>query len=348
MRTKLSSIILLACVTLFSGTALRAQDSNRPQKSTIPVVMDNDYCGDPDGLFQLVQQVLTPSCEIKGIIGGHVGTGNRLHPNNGKSAEESCKKVQEVLDLLGKGRDFKIVPGAAYPMQDMDTPNDSQGARLIIEAAKGCSQEKPLYVVCGGSLTNIASALLQDRSIEKNIILVWIGGEPYDFSNPLPSTGEIKNETNLHLDLNAARFIFGKSEVALWQIPQAAYKKCLYPLSSLELEIKPLGEIGEYLYNSIHGLVALLNSNGYGHMDTYTLGDNPLVLVTGLMGFWDSEAASCEYKIIGAPEIDSNGTYDFKSPGRDIRVYTDLDTYLLFHDMESKLKLHHVKAESLD
>ena len=35
----------------------------------IRVIVDNDFGGDPDGLFQLVHQVLSPSVEIRGIIG---------------------------------------------------------------------------------------------------------------------------------------------------------------------------------------------------------------------------------------------------------------------------------------
>lgn len=36
------------------------------------VIIDNDFSGDPDGLFQLVHHILSPSIEVRGIIGSHL------------------------------------------------------------------------------------------------------------------------------------------------------------------------------------------------------------------------------------------------------------------------------------
>ena len=35
------------------------------------VITDYDFRGDPDGLFQLAQQLLSPSVEVPGVIGSH-------------------------------------------------------------------------------------------------------------------------------------------------------------------------------------------------------------------------------------------------------------------------------------
>lgn len=40
----------------------------------VSVLIDNDFCGDPDGLFALAQQVLEPSTHIVGIVGGHLNS----------------------------------------------------------------------------------------------------------------------------------------------------------------------------------------------------------------------------------------------------------------------------------
>ena len=54
---------------------------------------------------------------------------------------------------------------------------DSPAARDLVARAKNYSPEKPLYVVSIGAITNIASAILMDRSIVENIVVVWLGGK---------------------------------------------------------------------------------------------------------------------------------------------------------------------------
>jgi hypothetical protein len=40
------------------------------------VIVDNDFSGDPDGLFQLAHLVLSPSVDIRAIIGSHLKVGD--------------------------------------------------------------------------------------------------------------------------------------------------------------------------------------------------------------------------------------------------------------------------------
>ncbi len=47
----------------------------------VSVLIDNDFCGDPDGLFALAQQVLEPSTHIVGIVGGHLNSNAGTFPN---------------------------------------------------------------------------------------------------------------------------------------------------------------------------------------------------------------------------------------------------------------------------
>ena len=65
-----------------------------PQKATVPlmktkVIIDNDFCGDPDGLFQLTHQLLCKSCDIRAIVGGHLAS-NAGFTSRTDQATESC------------------------------------------------------------------------------------------------------------------------------------------------------------------------------------------------------------------------------------------------------------------
>ena len=70
MKFLLQTLLLLLCV----GSAL-AQE----RQTKVRVVIDNDYCGDPDGLFQLTHQLLCTTCDIRGIIGSRLPANGILH-----------------------------------------------------------------------------------------------------------------------------------------------------------------------------------------------------------------------------------------------------------------------------
>jgi purine nucleosidase len=43
-----------------------------PGGPRLRVISDNDYAGDPDGLFQLAHHVLSPSVDVRAVIGSHL------------------------------------------------------------------------------------------------------------------------------------------------------------------------------------------------------------------------------------------------------------------------------------
>ena len=63
---------IILCFVLAIGGFCMAQAASPNAKTKVKVVVDNDFCGDPDGLFQLVHQLLCTTCDIRGIVGGHL------------------------------------------------------------------------------------------------------------------------------------------------------------------------------------------------------------------------------------------------------------------------------------
>lgn len=301
------------------------------------VLVDNDLCGDGDGLFHLLHQLLCTSAEVRGIVGAHLGSQGAWNQREGEprnNAEISAERAREVVDLCGKTGQIPIQAGAPQPMMDDSTPVVSEGAKLIIAEAKKATPEKPLYLLFGGPLTDIASAWLMDPSISKNVVLLWIGGQEYSFGHPFPpeqNVGVNRVEYNLRLDVNAAKVVFNKSDLTLWQIPRDVYRQCLYGVSEIDDKIAPLGKIGEYLVGKLGRFARIA--------DTYVLGDSPLCLISTLTTTFEPGAASCFYEVTPAPTLTDEGLYDFSKKGRDIVVYKTVDTRLLFGDMESRFRL---------
>ncbi|MBP3832563.1 MAG: nucleoside hydrolase [Bacteroidaceae bacterium] len=336
---RIFSVIILA--SLLTASVLKAQNANEPFEAgkRYSVIIDNDFCGDPDGLFQLVHHVLSTSCDIKGIIGAHHNGFSFFRDLQGKDdAEKSVNKVNEALELMGLKDQLKVVPGAAEKMTDPKQPIVSEGARLIVEEALKATPEKPLYVCVGGPLTDIASAWLMNPEIGKNIILIWIGGQEYKETGAIVPPGYSMPEYNLNLSIAAAQVVFNKSDMRIWQIPRDVYRQCMYSMTELEVKVRPFEKLGAYLYDSLANLMKQFGARG-SMGETYILGDSPLVLMTALMSNFETDPASSHYQYVTIPTIADDGSYRYNHGGRQIRVYDRIDTRLMFADMEAKLQL---------
>jgi purine nucleosidase len=123
-------------------------------------------------------------------------------------------------------------------------------------------------------------------------------------------------------------------------VPRNVYRQCLVSMDELAARIRPLGRLGEHLYDAIFGVFELASSVGLNLGETYILGDNPLVLLTALQSSFEANTSSSRYVLMDAPRINDDGTYSPRSGGRRIRVYTELDLRLMFDDLFTKLALH--------
>ncbi|MGM9846860.1 MAG: nucleoside hydrolase [Muribaculaceae bacterium] len=321
--------IFLIFAVLLAGFSANAQ------LTKVKVLIDNDFCGDPDGLFQLAHQVLCPSTEIVGIVGGHLKD-NAGFTDRKDQATQSVENVNALLDVMGLTGKFRIVKGSETAMTDDSTPADSEGTRLIIEEAKKCSPEKPLYVVCGAALTNVASALLIAPEISKNIIICWIGGQEYSFG-ACPPPGYSEVEYNLSLCIPAGQVVFNKSDVMIWQIPRDVYRQCMYSTMEMHARIATCGKPGKYISDAIDNVINVCEGFGIPMGETYIMGDSPLVLLTSLQSGFEADPASCRWTPAQCPIIGKDGKYLPNPKGRTIRVYTQVDTRLMFADFELRL-----------
>lgn len=233
--------ICKACLILagLSISTVNAQENNIRHTSIIKprlrVIVDNDFSGDPDGLFQLAHQLLSPSVEVRGIIGSHMRVGDGFDHSKtqaGNAAREALALLK-VMKLNGK---VPVIAGSDTAMLNDSAPVKSDAVAFIIKEAMRTDTKAPLYVLCGAGLTEITSAVLSQPEIAKKITLVWIGGPEYtDLAFPPP--GYSNPEYNLNIDINAAKVIFNKSSIAIWQVPRNAYRQCLLSYSQLLLKV---------------------------------------------------------------------------------------------------------------
>lgn len=337
MKTNLHLISLLLLFILPSLTFAQPGTSNKPVSARVRVIIDNDFSGDPDGLFALAHLILSPSVEIRGIIGSHLKVGDGFD-NSKTQADNAVKKAAELLTLMKLNGRMPVIAGSNTGMLNDSTPVKSAAVDFIIKEASRTDTSLPLYVLCGAGLTEVASAVLTNPQIAGKFTLVWIGGPEYsDLALPPPNYSN--PEYNLNIDIAAARAVFNHSQLKLWQVPRNAYRQAILPYSQLQTRIKPRGEIGKYLNNVLENLMVRLQQYHLNIGETYILGDSPLVLLTALQSSFEPDPSSSDYVLKPCPWINVQGAYEYNANGRNIRVYQHLDINLMFNDFFAKLEM---------
>ncbi|CAN5239652.1 hypothetical protein BH11BAC6_BH11BAC6_08660 [soil metagenome] len=310
-------------------------------KPRFRVIIDNDFGGDPDGLFQLAHALLSPSAEVRAVIGSHLNATDGFDKSK-TQAENAAADALKVIKIMKLEGTVPVIAGSNTAMQNDSIPVKSEAVNFIIKEAMRTDTKTPLFVVCGAGLTEIASAVLTRPEIAEKITLIWIGGPEYlDLASPPP--GYSSPEYNLNIDINAAKAIFNRSSIALWQVPRNGYRQCILSYAQLMVNVKPKGELGKYLTEKIEGVTKMLNKYGLNIGETYIIGDSPLVLLTALQSTFEADPSSSSYVIKMAPKINDKGEYAFNGKGRNIRVYDKLDTNLMFNDFFAKLTMFTAK-----
>ena len=330
-------ITCIFCLLLAGSLRSLGQEAPHPVAPRLRVIVDNDFSGDPDGLFQLAHLLLSPSVEVRAIIGSHLKVGDGFDPS-ATQADNAARKAREVVALLKMTGRVPVLAGANLGMRNDSTPIRSAGVDFIIKEALRTDTQLPLYVLCGAGLTEIASAVLTDPRITGRLTLVWIGGPEY-LGRALPPPHGTALEYNLGIDIAAARAVFNRTRLPLWQVPRNAYRQALLPYSQLLTKVRPRGKIGAYLSSSVESLMARLPQYHLNIGETYILGDSPLVLLTALQSSFEADPSSSEYTVELAPRLNAQCTYEVNPAGRPIRVYQRLDIGLLFNDFFAKLEL---------
>lgn len=327
-RVAVSVRSILCILTAFGTQCASGQTTHKVRAR---VIIDNDFGGDCDGLFALAHQLLSPSVEVRGIIGSH-NYPDGFYGYSG-SAEHSCALATDLLRTMGLEDKFIVYAGANERLADNSEPRHSEAAAFIVEEAMREDVDRPLFITCGAGLTDLASAYLIEPKIADRIRLVWIGGPEHEGIAEPPPGGQ-PMEYNLGIDLKAGQVVFNQSKIPIWQIPRDAYRQTLVSHAELAHRIPKRGRLGGFLHGRLNDLMRRAD---HSLGEAYVLGDSPLVLLTALQSAWEVDPSSSLYEPRPTPKINDSGQYEARPDGRQMRVYTQLDTRLMFEDLYAKV-----------
>lgn len=279
-------------------------------------IVNTDAKNEADDQYAIVHALLSPTLDVRGIIPAHFGD-----RRSKTSMEDSRAEVDLLLRLLGMEGKVRVENGAPRALPDERTPVPSPGSRLIVEESLAEADGR-LFITFLGPLTDMASALLEEPSIQhRDITVVWIGGPPYGGILPAHPM-----EFNLSNDIASANVVFD-SDVEVWQIPMNVYTKVAVGYAELEERVRPCGDLGDYLVRQLLEFNETVDSP----MEFRSLGDSPAI--GAVMNPYGST-----WREYPRPRFDADGWMtDGKGTGV-VRVCESMDIRWLLEDMFAKLR----------
>lgn len=190
------------------GAQISLEQRLTPPAGKVEAVVDSDTYNEIDDQFAVAYALRAPEkIQVEAVYAAP------FHNDRSTSAGDGMSKsYDEILRILGrlnvKAEGFAF-RGSEKFMAGAGKPVESAAAKdLIAKAMK--PRSGPLYVITIGAPTNVSSALLMEPKIKDRIVVVWLGGQPYDWPTA--------KEFNLMQDLHASR-VLHDSGVAMVNIP---------------------------------------------------------------------------------------------------------------------------------
>lgn len=222
-------------------------------KGIVDAVLDTDAYNEIDDQFAIAYLLRSQDrVNLRAIYSAPFKNARSLSPQNGM--EKSYEEIKKLL-WLAERTDMldKVYQGAERWLPNELTPVTSPATEDLIAKARQYTQDKPLYVLSIGAITNIASALISAPDISDKVVIIWLGGHAYHYTH--------NNEFNCKQDVAAARVVFD-SRAPLVQLPCFGVVDAL---ATTEHELR-------HWLGSKNALCSYLSENTIEEADSYAKG----------------------------------------------------------------------------
>lgn len=210
----------------------------QPPTGKVQMVLDTDTYNEIDDQFAVTYALLSPEqMEVEAIYAAPFHNQRSDGPGDGMA--KSYEEILRVLERLGvEARDDFVFRGSTTWLPGPDQPVESAAARDLVERAMA-DRDGPLYVVPIGAPTNVVSAILMEPRLIERIVVVWLGGQPHDWSSAA--------EFNLKQDVLSSQFLFNCG-VPFVHVPCSNAAELLRTtVPEMERWVKGRSDIGDYL-----------------------------------------------------------------------------------------------------
>jgi len=213
-----------------------------PPNGKVRMVLDTDTYNEVDDQFALAYAYLSKEkIDLEAVYAAPFSNNNSNGPADGM--EKSYQEILRLLKMLGKSPEGFAFRGSDQYLQDVSQPQKSDAVLDLVKKALASSPDNPLYVVTIGCITNIASALLIEPKIIKNIVVVWLGGNGLNWPN--------QKEFNLKQDVLAAQVVLNSGVPFVIMPCNPVVSHFTTTIPELKYYLKGKSELSDYLYNIV-------------------------------------------------------------------------------------------------
>ena len=211
-----------------------------PPTGPVDLIIDSDTYNEVDDQFAIAYALLKPEkLNVKALYAAPFLNQNSVSPEDGmlKSVEE----MHRLLKLMNLERE--VYEGSRNWLPDEQTPVISPAAEDLASRAMDYSPENPLYLVCIGAITNVASALLINPEIADRIVIVWLGGHDFGWMD--------SNEFNLRQDVAAGRVVYQSGAPLIMMPAQLVTSKFATTGPELKYWMNDKNPLCDFLMNKV-------------------------------------------------------------------------------------------------
>jgi inosine-uridine nucleoside N-ribohydrolase len=290
-----------------------------PPTGKVNAVIDSDTYNEIDDQFAVAYALRsTARMNIEAVYAAPY-----LNDRSTSAGDGMRKSHEEILRILKR---LKVESGGfAFAGSDnfmpaAGKPVDSPAARDLIAKATR-SRTEPLYVITIGAPTNVASAILMEPKIKDKIVVVWLGGQPFNWPTA--------REFNLMQDLHSSRVLYD-SGVALVNVPTKNVSEHLRTTTfEVDRFLKGKSPIADYLAGEFAAFVKT-QSPDPGFAYSKVIWDISAVA-------WLVEPKWVPSMIAPSPVLTDDMKYQAKAGRHVVRVATDCNRDRIFNDLFQKL-----------
>lgn len=287
----------------------------KPPTGKVRMILDTDTYNEVDDQFALSYAFLSKEkVQLEAVYAAPFHNARSNGPGDGM--EKSYQEIRKLLKMLGGSPDGFAFRGSDHYLEDVSQPIRSDAALDLVKKAKASSPEDPLYVVTVGCITNIASAILIEPEIIKNIVVVWLGGNGLNWPT--------QKEFNLMQDVLAAQVVLNSGVPMVIMPCRPVVSHFLTTIPELSYYMKGKNELSDYLYNIVK------DYSGGREAWSKVIWD-----VTAVA--WLVNSSWLPTNLVHSPILTDQVTYSVDKKRHFIRMASSLNRDAIFRDLFDKL-----------
>jgi len=285
----------------------------------VDVILDTDTYNEVDDQFALAYMLRSEEkLNVKAVYAAPFFNQKSNGPEDGML--KSYDEIGKMLKLLDREDMMdKVYLGSRQFLPSETEPVQSEAANDLARRAMDYTQENPLYVLAIGAITNISSALLINPEIKDRMVVVWLGGNGFEWPD--------NYEFNARQDVAAVRVLLGCG-VPVVLLPCRGVVSA-FSVSGPELEywLRGKNELCDYLVET-----TLEYAKEKGYPDVWT---KPIWDVTTVG--WLLNRDYFMDRLVPSPIAEYDHKWAFDQSRHMIRYVYYINRDLLFQDLFRKL-----------